>query len=169
VNASVLIPAIAVVLVGLFALLGQYLNARNDRAITLQELEILSKLRRNSTEAEELSALVSRRIARWHATKLGASALLSTMWYSLGAALIMLSLALVSASFIPGRDVGSFLQDQARFIALFFAAFAGVFLPAALIGWLAFGASFILALKDSYKDWKARRKARRQPGRQAPG
>jgi uncharacterized membrane protein YraQ (UPF0718 family) len=61
-----LIAAIASVLVIAITVIGQWINSRNDRNLTNQEVDILKKLDSNSTAARELSQVIQFRIAKWH-------------------------------------------------------------------------------------------------------
>jgi hypothetical protein len=61
-----LIAPIASILVIAITVIGQWINSRNDRNLTNQELDILKKLDSNSTAARELSAVIQFRIAKWH-------------------------------------------------------------------------------------------------------
>jgi hypothetical protein len=61
-----LIAAIASVIVIVITVIGQWINSRNDRILTNQELDILKKLDPNSGAARELSEVVQFRIAKWH-------------------------------------------------------------------------------------------------------
>jgi hypothetical protein len=61
-----LIAAIASVSVIAITVIGQWINSRNDRILTNQELDILKKLDSNSTAARELSEVIQFRIAKWH-------------------------------------------------------------------------------------------------------
>jgi hypothetical protein len=61
-----LIAAIASVVVIAITVMGQWINSRNDRNLTNQEVDILKKLDSNSTAARELSQVIQFRIAKWH-------------------------------------------------------------------------------------------------------
>jgi hypothetical protein len=67
-----LIAAIASVVVILITVIGQWINSRNDRSLTNQELDILQKLDNlkeldaNPSAARELSEVIQFRIAKWH-------------------------------------------------------------------------------------------------------
>jgi hypothetical protein len=61
-----LIAAFASVIVIVITVIGQWINSRNDRAVTNQELDILEKLDSNGVAARELSEVIEFRIAKWH-------------------------------------------------------------------------------------------------------
>jgi hypothetical protein len=61
-----LVAAIASVSVIAITVIGQWINSRNDRSLTNQELDILKKLDSNSMAARELSEVIHFRITKWH-------------------------------------------------------------------------------------------------------
>jgi hypothetical protein len=61
-----LITAIASVVVILITVIGQWINSRNDRSLTNQELDILKGLDANAPAARELSEVIQFRISKWH-------------------------------------------------------------------------------------------------------
>jgi hypothetical protein len=60
-----LIPAIASIIGIIITVIGQWINSRNDRNLTNQELDILKKLDSNSRAARELSQVIESRIETW--------------------------------------------------------------------------------------------------------
>jgi hypothetical protein len=64
---SALIAGAAVVLAGLIAVIGQWLNSRNDRQLTLLEVELHSKMPSEAKAARlELEHVIDDRIHRWY-------------------------------------------------------------------------------------------------------
>jgi hypothetical protein len=62
-----LIAGAAVVLAGLIAAIGQWLNSRNDRQLTLLEVELHSKMPPEAKAASlELEHVIDHRIHRWY-------------------------------------------------------------------------------------------------------
>jgi hypothetical protein len=60
-----LVPAIAGVIGIIITVIGQWINSRNDRNLTNQELDILNKLDSNSPAAHKLSEVIESRIETW--------------------------------------------------------------------------------------------------------
>jgi hypothetical protein len=63
---SLLVPALASVIVIIITVTGQWINSRNDRNLANQEVEILKKLDSNSRTARELNEVIEFRVTRWH-------------------------------------------------------------------------------------------------------
>jgi hypothetical protein len=62
-----LIPALASIAAIAITVVGQWINTRNDRVITNQELDLLKKLDPGSDAAKQLSQVIATRISDWHA------------------------------------------------------------------------------------------------------
>jgi hypothetical protein len=102
---SVLIPAVAGVVIALVATAGSLLSSRNDRQMTLLEFEILAKLPADSQAAHDMSRVIDTRIQRWRerlegnlGTFISATAVAGLLWASIGVALVL--------STVPGSVPG---------------------------------------------------------------
>ena len=63
---TALIAAAASVLAVLVSVVGTVINSRNDRALTHQEVDLLTKLQPDSKAARELHAVIEARINSWY-------------------------------------------------------------------------------------------------------
>ena len=90
---SNLIPAVVTVIGIIIGVIGQWINSRNDRNLTNQEVDILTKLDPNSSAARELSKVIEFRVAKWYgkilksrraereASNWGIASFLLVMWH----------------------------------------------------------------------------------------
>jgi hypothetical protein len=78
--ATALISALASIVIVLITVVGQWIGSRNDRALTLQEVELLSRIDPTSEAAGDLNWVIDRRIAGWRSRYSPARALRRLTW-----------------------------------------------------------------------------------------
>jgi hypothetical protein len=111
--------------------IGQWINSRNDRAVTNQELDIVKKLDSNSTAARELREVVEFRIAGWRQRMTKSAQLLRSgiVLYAVGTMLILLASQFVIQQAFPQR---SWLFQSLAFLSY-------VLMVSGLVAWIVSG------------------------------
>jgi hypothetical protein len=133
-NPNLFAPLATVVVISI-TVVGQWISSRNDRSLTDQELEILSKLERDSKTAKDLSAVIETRIARWR-QRMAESRHIA--WRAVRWTLASL--------IIYGFSIYVFVTEPGARGWLYYLAIAGVCFFWAFILWL-------WALLERYREW----------------
>jgi hypothetical protein len=110
-----LIAAIASVVVIVITVTGQWINSRNDRSLTSQDVDIWKKLDPDSKAARDLIHVIEFRIAKWR-ERIGSARLRRSgySWGFAGAFWLLLAIA-AYATDTQGWVVGPLLLAVASF------------------------------------------------------
>ena len=148
------LTSLGLIIVALVTVGGQWLNGRNDRALTHQEVDLLAKLNPDSLAAAQLRAVIQDRINRWHVRTRPWFQMYRRVWRTLGVGYLVLT---VSILLLPWPDAKKILDSNWTYWFLI--------LVAAVIGALAF--RFFLwgrsAARQEEQEWNKAQASREAP------
>jgi hypothetical protein len=106
-----LITSITGLIVAVIVTVGQFLSARNDRALAHQEVDLLKKLQSGSQAAADLEMIINKRIDRWRAKYEGSISAANRSRNFLGIAAVTLILAIPMLFYLKPQEAWGGLSD----------------------------------------------------------
>jgi hypothetical protein len=128
-----LIALIGVAIATAGQLVGQFISARNDRALAHQEVDLLKKLQPGSQAAADLEIVIRTRIGKWRGRHEKRRVAQTRFWMRIAGAYAALTLGLLLLFYVKPEARGE-LPTLARGAIYFLLVLAGLQVLAA-IGW----------------------------------